>query len=273
MAKTLETSADYVLAPISDLRIGAVLALPLMSEDGMKLLGAGVPITNQVLDGLKRRHIEFLTIAKSDLNLLKKLKTESKSANNNSSRSEQLSVCGSCSQPLPLRAGELGERVMLWKCHACGATYSGVFDQTCSPAIYKNVQPAIFEIDYDKLEHPPEALVGAVHCLLECSNLFEGLEKRTSRRFRLPVAVPTQPLNEQWCPSGEPVMMVISNISSGGMALLHTDAVKMKYLAVELPGTDDQRLQVVVEVTRRRAIRPFFEYGGKILTKAADPTA
>jgi hypothetical protein len=62
-------------------------------------------------------------------------------------------------------------------------------------------------------------------------------------------------------------MATTRNVSTGGIALIHTRPVTAKHLVVELTTTAGERLQVLVRVLRRRPLGPFCDIAGQFVTK------
>lgn len=56
------SSTNTVLVPVDDLQVGAICRTPIEDEMGRLLLGTGTRITNEVIDGLRERGIEELTV-------------------------------------------------------------------------------------------------------------------------------------------------------------------------------------------------------------------
>ena len=63
--------SDMVALPIEDLQVGAICRSPLEDDNGLLLLGAGTAITAELIQGLKDRNIEELTVRADELDSLR----------------------------------------------------------------------------------------------------------------------------------------------------------------------------------------------------------
>ncbi|MGA2030658.1 MAG: PilZ domain-containing protein [Thermoguttaceae bacterium] len=256
--------------PVSKLRIGAVLGCPLFDNDGRKLLRGGIPITDMLLEGLRKRGVGTVSVADSDLPQLSEDAGEDAPRNNAPDAPKGMIRCGLCDRLLPLRPGKPGEPVTSWVCKGCGASYPAVLDEGCSLETCQSVRPAYFNFDRNNLTPPSNTVVETVCSLMGAPKTpYAGTERRQPRR-PLTIVVPTLPLDERLRPLDEPLMMVTRNISCGGIALVHTQPIIAKYLAVELPAPDTQRYQMVVEVLHVRPVDSLYEYGGRFVTRTID---
>jgi HD-GYP domain-containing protein (c-di-GMP phosphodiesterase class II) len=60
----------FKMVPMSTLRIGAVLASPLFDQSNTKLLAAGIPISDPILDKLRERGVSTVAVHEADLSRL-----------------------------------------------------------------------------------------------------------------------------------------------------------------------------------------------------------
>jgi hypothetical protein len=127
--------------------------------------------------------------------------------------------------------------------------------------------PHLEEIDFerDSLTHPPAEIADYVTRLVAVDR--KGVEKRSAHRFPLATAVPVMPIDDRLRPVGRPFMALTRNISTCGIALVHTRPVTTKYLVVELTSAADERLQVLLEVLRCRPLGPYCDIAGEFVAK------
>ena len=70
-ATTARGKSDMVALPIDDLQVGAICRFPLEDDNGLLLLGAGTAITAELIQGLKDRDIDELTVRADELDSLR----------------------------------------------------------------------------------------------------------------------------------------------------------------------------------------------------------
>jgi len=98
------------------------------------------------------------------------------------------------------------------------------------------------------------------------AHFYMGTEKRTEARYAISIAVNAFPINHSYEQTGQEFVAVTRDISTRGLALLHTQAVTTKWLAIEAISPQNERIRTVIEVLRCRAIGPLFEIAGKFVT-------
>jgi hypothetical protein len=92
-------------------------------------------------------------------------------------------------------------------------------------------------------------------------------EERRFPRYKLTVEVWVQPVDSNFEPLDKPFTAVSRDISTAGIGLLHTRAVRDKYLWLRLVTSAGGVMNVVVEVLRCRPIGMFYEIGAKFVAK------
>jgi hypothetical protein len=99
-------------------------------------------------------------------------------------------------------------------------------------------------------------------------------ERRVEKRKPVVLEVIAVPLDEQRQPIGEPFLALTRNISSGGIAILHTEKVSAPYLLLRIETPRHQAIQTVVQVVRTRSFYQFTEISGRFeLTAEKKPSA
>lgn len=81
-------SSNTVLVPVDDLQVGAICRTPIEDEIGRLLLGTGTRITNDVIDGLRERGINELTVNAEEADALSN-RTKSGAAKSKTKSSRQ----------------------------------------------------------------------------------------------------------------------------------------------------------------------------------------
>ena len=120
--------------------------------------------------------------------------------------------------------------------------------------------------DGDKLHSPPTELLRFVHRVAE-ETLRDHVEERQFPRYKLTVEVWVQPVNSDFEPLGDPFTAVSRDISTSGIGLMHTRAIRDKYLWLRLATQGGGTMNVVVEVLRCRPIGMFYDIGAKFVAK------
>ncbi len=88
-------------------------------------------------------------------------------------------------------------------------------------------------------------------------------ERRAEQRKPAVLDVIVVPLDAQFKPIGEPFLGLTRDISRGGIAMLHVEAVSAPYLLLKLQTRRHRSLQAVVEVVRSRRYYQFTEISGR----------
>ena len=96
---------------------------------------------------------------------------------------------------------------------------------------------------------------------------------RRRAHARRPLAVPVAvvPLDAHFFPVGRPFMGRTHNLSSSGIALVHTRSTTAPHLALDLTLEQDREIRAVMRVARCRAIGLFYEIAGPFLVRIAPP--
>ncbi len=178
--------------------------------------------------------------------------------------SEGMSCCSSCQTALPLRSPKSSELPVRWECARCGAQLTGVLDEQATGDVHFNVYPAPVNFACDQFEHSHQRIENFAQLMLPRN---EPTEKRTSPREQLCLAAAAMPMDEQRQAKGVAFMVLVQNISSGGIAFCHAQPIKEPYVALELWAADGSRMKVMVRVLRTRAVGHFYEIAGEFVTQ------
>ena len=119
--------------------------------------------------------------------------------------------------------------------------------------------------DKNRLRHPPKAIAGYIAKML--SGEYLGPERRGAKRHHVVASVPVMPVAEDLSPAGEAFMAMTRDISTTGIALISARAVNSQLLVVELPPVLGKQMQVLIRVSRCRAVGRFYEIAGTFDSK------
>lgn len=92
-------------------------------------------------------------------------------------------------------------------------------------------------------------------------------EERQFPRYKLTIEVWVQPVDSNFVPLGDPFTAVSRDVSTGGIGLMHTRAIRDQYLWLRLITHGGGVMNVVVEVLRCRPIGVFYDIGAKFVAK------
>ena len=195
--------------------------------------------------------------------------TETAARNNpdtsNGSQGGVVDKCSDCGAALPLRAPRTDEEPGHWICTECGGSLEALFDTDAAPEIRENVRPAAVDFDRSQLQQPFTAIADFVTRLESQQDSHD--EKRAVVRRALGQPVAVMPLDEQFRPIGDCFLAVTRDVSQQGIAVVHTRPVEADYLAVELSCARGNKLQVAMQIVRRRELGDYHESAGPFLTK------
>ena len=100
---------------------------------------------------------------------------------------------------------------------------------------------------------------------------YTGCERCVSQRFPVNISVPVVPVDEAYNTIGDLFMLTIRNISARGVDLVHNHPIKSKFLALELPGRENQTpTELVIKVLRCQPIGSVYEIAGRFVMRATD---
>jgi hypothetical protein len=95
---------------------------------------------------------------------------------------------------------------------------------------------------------------------------YTGTERRANHRLLLAMPVIVQGVDEQFEPVGEPQAMVVRDISSGGMGLVHEEPFECERIVVRLTFPEEGKL-LAAEVRWRKSLGPFYHLGCEIVAR------
>jgi hypothetical protein len=96
---------------------------------------------------------------------------------------------------------------------------------------------------------------------------FTGPESRKQKRFPCPAQVTVVPLGHDFRIAAQPVRIVTTNLSGGGVALVHSRPVMQPYLAIDFAASGIDLLPAILEITRVRQLSGGYEIAGKFVSR------
>lgn len=180
---------------------------------------------------------------------------------------QMLGVCRKCNVPLPLRVAKENEKGALWLCATCGTQYCGVLDDDGRGDAHERVLLAPLRFDRSQLAPPPNVTADFIAERVHLD--YRGPERRAHIRRPLAAPVAVVPLDACFFPTDRPFLGMACNISTGGIALVHTRSTTAPHLALELTIDEGREIRAVIRVVRCRAIGLFYEIAGPFLVRIA----
>lgn len=111
---------------------------------------------------------------------------------------------------------------------------------------------------------PSCALLSFVQRQVSQHQPYTGAERRASHRLLLAMPVIVQGVDEEILPEGEPQAMVVRDISSTGMGLVHEEPFEHERIVVRLTYPEEGKL-LAAEVRWRKSLGPFYHLGCEII--------
>jgi hypothetical protein len=172
--------------------------------------------------------------------------------------------CTTCGQPLPFTPQAPGQPLARWACIDCGTIYHAELSVENFSEALQHVRPCRMEFNRQDLGYSPIAIADFLSRLIDDA---VSHERRQTHRYLLCVPAVAQPLDERFCPTGPAFAALVRDVSTSGIALVHTRFVHAKLLAVELSAGKDERMQFVIQVLRCQTFHYLYEIAGKFLVR------
>ncbi len=176
--------------------------------------------------------------------------------------------CGSCQQKLPLRLTHDDESASVWLCVNCNVPYVAC---CVKEALLKDAKLIrLAERSFDVSGQPPISLNERKQAILlaNCPQNAALVKKRRSERISKSLVVPATKLGPGFVPVEDPFQIMIANLSSEGVGLIHDKPIDAEYVAIELSPTSQSPIQVIVRLVRQRElIPPYYELGGELVVR------
>jgi len=113
---------------------------------------------------------------------------------------------------------------------------------------------------------PSSGLLSFVQRQVSQHQPFTGAERRAGHRLLLAMPVIVLGVNELFEPVGEPQAMVVRDISSSGMGLVHEERFDCERIVVRLTYPEEGKL-LAAEVRWSKSLGPFYHLGCEIVAR------
>jgi hypothetical protein len=130
-------------------------------------------------------------------------------------------------------------------------------------------EPLDFDFEKARIAPAPAEMQELVRQLAN-QTCFDGPEKRGHSRYRMALEVPVVELDVDLRPTGAAFVAMSRDISATGICLVHTHRVAADQLLIKLDNRKGMRVQAVVQITRRRQLKQFFEMSGNFVLRCND---
>jgi hypothetical protein len=182
--------------------------------------------------------------------------------------------CSKCGVVISLQAPASNRPASAWLCRRCGSCYFALCQDSdgiepaagVRPVSYYEVMKAIYvHMDGDSCpvlhEHAHKAARSGL------GQRYSGPETRKQKRFPCPAQVTIVPLGEDFRIAAQPARIMTSNLSGGGVAMVHSRSIKQPFLAIDFAASGIDLLPAIVQVTRVRQLAGAYEIAGKFISR------
>ena len=192
-----------------------------------------------------------------------------------SSETVSMHDCSECGTTIRLDRPSPLKPASPWICQSCGSVYFARPEQWTGRPYSGGCRLA----PYDRVLRELNISIATQACLVGPEDLkrlvkllairdHRGPERRHHKRYPIAAPVITVPLAPNFRIAGTPAVMVTSNVSRSGAALVHTSTVTEPYLALDFSLTEGlEGTHVILEVTRGRSLGLAIEIGGKFVAQ------
>ena len=182
-------------------------------------------------------------------------------------------TCTRCQKHLPLRKRQQGEPRTLWLCSTCNVPIVaiGIKELLVSHGNLVSLEDRYFDTRR-KSGIGPDLLQQLERYLLEKKPIQGDERRRSVRKEHVRIEAGIE-LNDLLAPVGLPREMLISDISTEGIGLVHHGYLQSNYIALELSPQPETTVQVIVKIVRQREINSYFyQIGGQFLARLGQRT-
>ena len=171
----------------------------------------------------------------------------------------ELQQCAGCSNWLPLRPATAGETPFRAECCGCGVQVLGTV-VTANVEAMRHIRLIGSHIDESLLPKPDNGV----------EQPAKRQERRSSERRPWAIPVTALALDRDLHPMGEPFRIMTRDVSQTGIGLRYFEEIEAPCLALQLPDSGDQIVQVVVELVNCRPVEEVCDMGGRFLSPSDD---
>jgi hypothetical protein len=182
--------------------------------------------------------------------------------------------CSKCGSDISLQAPASNAPASAWLCRCCGSCYFARCKDSdgiepgggVRPVSYYEVMKAIYvHMDGDSCPMLHEHAQRAAHSGL--GRKYSGPETRKQKRYPCPAQVTIVPLGQDFRIAAQPARIMTTNLSGGGVALVHARRLAVPYLAIDFAASGIDLLPAIVQVTRVRPLDSTYEIAGKFISR------
>ena len=100
----------------------------------------------------------------------------------------------------------------------------------------------------DSARHSPEVVVSFVRRLIDSHRTLVEPERRSQPREAVVIPVNVQPVDSDFRPAGDSFSAFTKDISTGGIGLIHSESVGVKYLQIEIAAPSGEEMSLLAQV-------------------------
>ena len=117
-----------------------------------------------------------------------------------------------------------------------------------------------------RFEHSAELIASFVERVGGKVVSCEGAERRAHTRYVVAIPTCVQPLDDEHQPIDKRFTAATRDISAGGIGLVHTQPVKVRFLGVRLAPPGLEELDLLVRVLRCEPLGSYYDIAGEFVT-------
>jgi hypothetical protein len=181
--------------------------------------------------------------------------------------------CSKCACRIALQAPSSSTPASAWLCCRCGSCYFARCQDSdglepaggVRPVSYNEVMKAIYvHMDGDSC---PMLHKEAVRPARAAARKYAGPESRKQKRYPCPAKVTIVPLGHDFRIASQPARVMTTNLSGGGVALVHARPITEPYVAIDFAASGIDLLPAILQVTRVRQLGAAYEIAGKFISR------
>ncbi len=185
----------------------------------------------------------------------------------------EIDQCSKCATHIALQAPSTSAPASAWLCCRCGSCYFARCQDSdglepaagVRPVSYYEVMKAIYvHMEGDSC---PMLYKEAVLPTRKAERRYTGPESRKQKRYPCPAKVTVVPLARDFRSASQPARVITTNLSGGGVAMVHARPVTQPYLAIDFAASGIDLLPAILQVTRVRQLPTGYEIAGKFISR------
>jgi hypothetical protein len=187
---------------------------------------------------------------------------------------QNIDRCSKCASGISLQAPTTNAPASAWLCRRCGSCYFARCQDSDGIEAAGGVRPVSY---YEVMKAIYVHMEGDSCPMLEknarqtaASGLgrnYTGPETRKQKRFPCPAQVTIVPLDADFRIAAQPARIMTTNLSGGGVALVHSRPITQPFLAIDFAASGIDLLPAILHVTRVRQLPSAYEIAGKFVSR------